>query len=124
MKPALTDLVADFERATGHKLAIAYDPAGAVYASEFSIGAPPHLMKLSPDLGTCERLAESGSGRLLTVTPSGVLIQLTTDGHLMGLARDGHLLWTSANTFVGQISDIDGVLYATTTDLLAVVALG
>jgi len=30
MKPALTDLAADFERATGHKLTIAYDPAGAV----------------------------------------------------------------------------------------------
>src|SRR5438552_3943984 len=30
MKPALSDLAGGFERTSGHKLTIAYDPAGAV----------------------------------------------------------------------------------------------
>ena len=100
-----------------------FDSAGAIYTTEYNTNNAPHILAFTPDLSSCYRLPESGTGRLIAVTPAGVLVQQAygdpfyPGGQLLGLTRDGHLLWSSALQYaVGAIADVDGILYATSVD--------
>jgi len=83
MKPALAELAASFERTSGHKLAIAYDSAGAVTKRIQSGEAADVAIIQRP---TIERLIKEGkiaSGSNVILARSGVAVAVR-HGHRFG----------------------------------------